>query len=331
MPTYRKRGAKWRAEVCVNGVRRSQSFQTKAEARAWAERAESEIELGVHATAGTARLGDAMQRYADEISSKRESGRWEIIRLRQMQRHKIARVRLDRLQPAHIAEWRDDRLEAVKPASVRREFNLLRSVLEQCRREWRLIASNPSDDVRKPGNSRPRDQRVIPDDADRIALALGFDAADPEIRTMQQRAAVAFLLAIESGMRAGEIVSLTWDQVYLDKRFVHLDRTKNGDERDVPLTSRAVELIEILESGRQDGDDRMLELNRTQLDSHFRKGRDHSGLRHIAFHDSRHEAITRLARKVDVMTLARLVGHRDLRSLLTYYNESAADIAQRLG
>lgn len=51
----------------------------------------------------------------------------------------------------------------------------------------------------------------------------------------------------------------------------------------------------------------------------------------LHFHDSRAEALTRLARKVDVMTLARISGHKDLRVLLeTYYRESAADIAKRL-
>ena len=46
------------------------------------------------------------------------------------------------------------------------------------------------------------------------------------------------------------------------------------------------------------------------------------------FHDSRHDAITRLAKKLDVLTFARMVRHRDIRLLMIYYNKSAADIAR---
>ncbi len=331
MPTYTRRGNKWRVQVRVLGNQKSASFPTKTEARVWAERVEDEMRRGVSASAGTATLGDVMERFAREISPEREGARWEILRLKRMGRDKVARVRLDRLQPANIADWRDRRLTEVQGSSVRREMNLLRSVLEQCRREWRLIPSNPIDDVRKPKNPKPRDQRISERQVARICLALGFDTQAPEVRTMQHRAALAFLLAIETAMRAGEVLSLTWDQVFLDQRYVHLDKTKNGDTRDVPLSRRAIELIELLEDARQDGDDRMVGLNKSQLDSHFRKGRDATGLKQITFHDSRHEATTRLAGKVkDVLTLARITGHRDPKSLLTYFNPGASEIAEQL-
>jgi len=51
----------------------------------------------------------------------------------------------------------------------------------------------------------------------------------------------------------------------------------------------------------------------------------------MTFHDTRHEALTRIARKLDVLDLARMVGHRDARSLMIYYNATAEEIAQRLG
>jgi integrase len=67
------------------------------------------------------------------------------------------------------------------------------------------------------------------------------------------------------------------------------------------------------------------------LDALFRKARNALMIPDLHFHDSRAEALTRLARKVDVMTLARISGHKDLRVLLeTYYRESASDIAARL-
>ena len=56
-----------------------------------------------------------------------------------------------------------------------------------------------------------------------------------------------------------------------------------------------------------------------------------AGLENLTFHDTRHEGLTRLARKLDVLDLARMVGHRDPRSLMIYYNATATEIAGRLG
>ena len=67
------------------------------------------------------------------------------------------------------------------------------------------------------------------------------------------------------------------------------------------------------------------------LDSMFRKARERAGLSGFTFHDSRGTALTWLAKKVDVLTLARISGHSDVALLArVYYRESAQDIAKRL-
>src|SRR3546814_11754661 len=50
-------------------------------------------------------------------------------------------------------------------------------------------------------------------------------------------------------MRSGEILALTWPNIHLAEQFVHLSKTKNGDERDVPLSKRAVEILKVLPLG----------------------------------------------------------------------------------
>lgn len=71
-------------------------------------------------------------------------------------------------------------------------------------------------------------------------------------------------------------------------------------------------------------------LNESQVDALFRKAKGLAGITDLHFHDTRHTAITRLAKKVPVLDLARMVGHRDIKMLMVYYNESAEDIARRL-
>ena len=72
-------------------------------------------------------------------------------------------------------------------------------------------------------------------------------------------------------------------------------------------------------------------ISSASLDVLFRKVRDFLMLENLHFHDSRADALTRMARKMDVMKLARVSGHRDLRQLLdAYFRESASDIAKRI-
>jgi len=66
------------------------------------------------------------------------------------------------------------------------------------------------------------------------------------------------------------------------------------------------------------------------FDTLWRKLRDKCEIEDLHFHDSRHEACTRLARKLEVLDLARMIGHKDLRSLMVYYNATASEIANRL-
>jgi integrase len=127
---------------------------------------------------------------------------------------------------------------------------------------------------------------------------------------------------------------LTPDRVFLKKRYLRLLETKNGDARNVPLSSVAATILELLLDDCGDGP--VFGLNSAILDALFRKYRDKAKaecpeLEPVRFHDTRHEAVSRLARKLDVLDLARMIGHRDIRSLMIYYNEHASDIATRLG
>lgn len=165
-----------------------------------------------------------------------------------------------------------------------------------------------------------------------MAKALGLTEGR-EVTTTHQYTALAFLIALETGMRQGEILSLVWSNVHLEKRYVHLPKTKNGDARDVPLSMRAVALFERLP--KIEGEQRCFPVVQGTVDGAWRNTRkrmakDRPTLADLKFHDSRHEATTRLSRKLNVLALAKMIGHRDLKSLMIYYDETAAELAARL-
>jgi integrase len=182
------------------------------------------------------------------------------------------------------------------------------------------------DDLKRPKDPAHRDRRISDREIETVLLALNYAEDAPVVQ--QQKVAVAFLLAIESGMRAGEICSLVARHVNLVEQTVFLPDTKNGRPRSVPLSKEAVRLLRRVEPWCDDGS--VFSLASGALSTLFKRGVGKTDIHDLTFHDSRHEAITRLARKLDVLDLARMVGHRDIKQLLTYYNKSAAELAVQL-
>lgn len=313
----------YRVQVYVRGVRDSTTKPTRKEAAQWALERESELS-GRKLPEKT--LADAMRRYASDVAPQHRGERWEVVRISALLRMPIARHRLSGLTGADMAVWRDWRRQSVSDSTVAREMNLLRSVLEYARRDLHWIRENPLADVRWPQQPRGRRRRLTPVEVDDLAKAFGVHEK-LLAETATQRVGLAFLFALETAMRSSEILGLTWQNVYLQEQFVRLPRTKNGDQRDVPLSTRAIAILRALPKafGPVFGIDSALR------DALWRKVRDKTPHTDIHFHDTRSEAIWRLSKKLDVLPLARMIGHRDPKSLLIYFDESASDMAKRLG
>jgi integrase len=141
--------------------------------------------------------------------------------------------------------------------------------------------------------------------------------------------ALAFMIGLRSAMRAGEILSLGKGTLDISRRVArvkHKTQHLTGRPREIPLTRHAVRLLAPVADR-----ERCFAISSAVLDTLFRKARDRLMIKDLHFHDSRAEALTRLARKVDVLTLGKISGHKDLNILQNaYYRETAAEIAARL-
>jgi integrase len=310
----------WQAQVRKAGKRLSNTFPTKKAAKDWAAR-EEYLAVNAKPVGSTMLVRDVFDRYANEVSVLRKGVKFETLRLASFGRDKLGSIKIADLKPADIADWRDRRLLDVMPASVAREMNIISGVMTVARKEWGLLSSNPVSDVRKPKKPPPRDR--VATDSEVMALAL---SAGSDLKFTTARVFHAFLFACETAMRAGEIVALTWEHVDLDRRVAHLITTKNGHPRDVPLSTEAVRLLKALPEA-----DPVFEITSAQADALFRKIRIRAAIEGLTFHDSRRTATTKLAKKLDVLELAKMTGHRDLKILLnTYYKADAADVARKL-
>lgn len=330
MASIKKIATGWRAQLYVKGQRESGVFSTKGDATAWAVEREAQLRKMADTGINTDKtLQDAFDRYHKEVSpTKRgeDRTRWEGNRLIAIAGHQIDGLALGKRKLTDITSdilgrWRDMRLREVAASTVNRDFALLSNVFSIACKEWSWLAKSPTTNVRRPANPEPRDRRISTEEIERLTLALGYDGSTVESKS--DAVAVAMLFAIETGMRAGEICSLKRADVTDD--VAHLPRTKNGTRRDVPLSPRAIELLKQLPNA-----DTYFGITTSSLDALFRKAKTRAGIEDLTFHDTRHEAITRLARKLNVLELARMVGHRDLKMLQIYYNETAAEIAKKL-
>lgn len=157
---------------------------------------------------------------------------------------------------------------------------------------------------------------------DAILRACGYErGAVPESQT--QLVGWCVLWAVETAMRAGEIVRALDNSGDVCPEKCTCDiRTGKTGARTIPLTPEAVRLWGL--RGK-------VGITGANLDTLFRKAKGRALLGDLHFHDLRAESLTRLSRRVDVLTLARISGHKDLRILLeTYYRETAEEIARRL-
>lgn len=327
-----------RVQIKKKGVRASATFDSPREAKEWAIKREAEILAGARGAIPDKTLGDLLTRYSKDVSAHKRGKKWEQARIEKLKRDPVAQTKLEDLKTTHLAAWRDRRLQEISPGSVRREMTLLSHALNIATDEWHWLPASPMRKMRRPEKPDPRYRRVSADELAAIKHVAGLkDDGDCFLQTSATaRVALAFDFAIETAMRGGEIVRLRWPDVHLKEGYVSVGkgaapiggRKTRAARRDVPLTPRAKEILELL---RAIGMPHVFDLNDRQRDALFRKLTDRALIEDLHFHDSRHEGITRLARKLDVLDLARVVGVADLRILRdVYYNPTPGELAARL-
>jgi integrase len=334
MATYTQRGDSWRVEVRRRGhksIRRT--FDTKAQGEQWALETEAELLGKGTASDGSYTLRDAFIRYALDVTPKKKGARWEALRLEKMARElDFIGKRLNDITSDDVGRWRDQRLKTkyrgklVGRGSVLREMVVLSGVFNVARKEWKWCRQNPVRDAAKPKKPKHRRRRVSEAEIDALKATIGYDATQPPARLIDE-ILVMFLLAIETAMRSGELLRLRWPTVYLKKRYAHLPDSKNDDARDVPLSREAVRLLELMEDLHAP---EVFAVDNATRDAEWRKYRDKAGIVDLTFHDSRHEAISRLAQKLHVLDLAKMVGVRNPKTLMIYYDREAAEVAKLL-
>jgi integrase len=331
MASFRKRNEKWQARVQRKEHQPIvQSFNTKADAIKWARSVESQLDLGILAPRQTMpRLMPMMERYVEEVTPTKKGESQERYRANQFRKSKLANLQLDKITGEVVAQYRDARLKVVSANTVRLELAFLSVVFEQCRKEWGLAVSNPVKQIRMPKPGKPRQRRLEAGEEDALL------AACKASRAFYLHSFV--VLAIETGMRSGEMLAVTWANVNFEKRTILLPDTKNGSPRTVPLSTRALNAIHALPrsiNGRLFSSGYHSIHNAFQLavtKAQATQPDNVTFLRGLRFHDLRHEAVTRLFEKgLNPIEVGMVSGHKTLSMLQRYTHLRSEELVSKL-
>lgn len=308
----------WQVQIRLKGFAPViETFDRKTDAVQWAQKTEADMRRGMYFPEREAErrtLAGLVERYVVEVCPKKKDGRKQARQLAWWVKQ-LGQRRLVDCTPAVLAEARQTLSVGREGATVNRYIAALSHAFTIAVKEWGWMRDNPMLRVSKERESRGRVRMLSAEEE-----AALLDAC---------RDGPAYLypvtvLALRTGMRFGEIVGLTWADVSLEREFVTLNDTKNGDRRGVPLDSVAVQVLRSLEGGERS----------TQLfagTSSFRHawGRavKRAGLTDFHFHDLRHTAASHFAMSgATPSEIADLLGHRTLAMVKRYAHLSQAHL-----
>lgn len=330
IPKPRKRGNSFRIELMFNGKRISATRDTEKECEQWAALKLLELKTGKieedQGLKAALPFNQLCEKYYLEKGCKLKSAFIIRNKLDNIERilGGIATKSIHDIRPKDIVEWRNKRIQEVKGSTALREFAMFSSIITYAQKELFLIEHNVWHAVSKPSKGKGRSQRINGEDQERLVK---FSKWDPTTKptTVMHYTGWAVLFALETAMRQGEILAMRRE--HIKEGFVFLPITKNGESRNVPLSKEAKRLLSLIPPSQ----DTIVPVKQKSLVSTWVRIRDNAGLKHINFHDTRHEAITRMVkvRKLPVEVLAKITGHKTINILInTYYNPDAQDLVE---
>lgn len=310
----------WQAFVRKAGYKtQTKTLESEEEAKAWAREVEQGMAVGTfvdHSVLKKTTLGQLLERYLKEVTPKKRGWQKERYRIKKLLTLDLALRPLASLRPIDFAEYRNSRTQAVKPKSVREELMIFSAMFNHAKKEWFLPVENHINNISKPSPGPGRERRLLPDEEGRLLKAIGQARKDVELRA-------AVVLALETGMRRGEIAGLEWERVNFQEHKLRLDLTKNGEGRTVPLSKAAQEALESLR-GHESG--KVFTFPAEGLTVAFHAACVRAGIEGLRLHDLRHERASRWAPHMRPQSLAKLMGWKTLQIAMRYYNPTDAEL-----
>ena len=281
MGCVRRRGTKWNAQVRITGWRSfTKTFEKKSDALRWCKETEIAIRsapLNNLNSSLNLKFRDLIEKYRDTVTPTHKGHQPETYRLNRFASLWIGRVKVAYLTPRHFEQYRNDRMEIVKQCTVRSELTLMRRVLDYGIRTLGVgLTDNPIKFIELPSTYTPRTRRLENDEFERLLITA--------LKQKNSLIAPIIIFAVETGMRRSEILKMRWSDIDEIKKTVKLINTKNGDDRTVPLTRNAFEVLQNLEKNKAV----VFAITANCLQLAWRRVKKNADIDDLRFHDLRH-------------------------------------------
>lgn len=311
MGCVRKRGNSWNAQVRISGWRSfTKTFQTKLDAKQWIVTLEKELKSKPipEKNIKNLKLKDLFNKYKFEILPKLKSHKIVTYKLNFLSRLWLGEIKVINLTKGHLEQFCKDRKLVVKDGTIKSELMLIKRIVKIATDKWNYgIPFNAFYGIELPSPHKPRNRRATQEELS-ILIAHANKQRNTYISTIIQ-------FAVETGMRRSEILKLKWIDVNLETRIASLYDTKNGDDRHIPLTKTAVQLL----SNLTQLSDFVFPISANCLRLAWERCRKKSNIKGLRFHDLRHEAVSRYFEMgLSVPEVALISGHKDVRQLFRY-------------
>ena len=324
MASIVRRMGKWYVQVRKSGHKPiNKTLSSKYDALKWARETERLIELGQFvdlSEANKTTLATLLERYEREVSSKKRTKSDKYL-IKNIMQHDLVNKMLSHVSSSDIAAFRDERLKTVSGSSVNRELSILSDCINKAITEWQCyIKENPvKTGLRCKENTR-RIRRLETTEYEKLMSSCKGSRAFwcPIID-----------FAIHTAMRRGELLSITWDMVHLDKKTITLppEITKTNRVRNVPLQPRA---IEILQSLPRSLNGRVFPIGIKNFERSWRAICRRAAIKGLRFHDLKREAVSRLFEKGLSVSEVQLFCGNSLSSLSVYTEHNSTTLAEKL-
>jgi integrase len=329
MASIRKHGNGYQCRIRTKGFpNQSKVFPNKAQAIQWSKVVESEMVRGVfidRSEAERTTLGEALSRYLTERTQQKRGAKQERRRIHTLIALPWATTSLAALRQKDFTQYRESRLKAVSAGTVRLELAILRNLFTVAIKDWGIAVTNPLLSVKSPKAPKGRTRRLNGDEENRLLAAVKKHGRNDWLAPLIQ-------LAIHTGMRAGELRSMSWSDIDLKnphEASVHLSMTKNGTERTVPLIKEAVEVFRRMP--RAIGGDVFPSLDDTvKISRAFKRSCKWAGIEDLRFHDLRHEAASRFAPHLQSQELMKVMGWKAPQMVARYYHPRVKDLLPKM-
>ena len=225
--------------------------------------------------------------------------------------------------PELIERYKAKRKTEVSPATVNRDLAFLKTMFNKAV-EWGRLESSPVKNVKKFKEPNSKERILCPDEMKRL-----IDAANNHLEPI-------LIIALNTGMRRGEILSLKWENIDLSKRCIHLEDSKSGKSRDIPMNGLVIEVLSVIAQNSE----YVFPNPRTggpieDVKTAFKTACERAKIKGLRFHDLRHTAATRMVEAmVDLVTVSKILGHSSIQMTMRYAHptpENMRRAVERLG